>query len=187
MKIGLFFGSFNPIHTGHLIIANHLTNFYVDSVWFVVSPQNPFKESNNLLKAEHRLQLVQLAVKNNKLFEASSVEFNLPVPSYTINTLKHLSEKFAGHEFFLIMGSDNFLEVSSWKDSADIVKSYKLFVYERPGFFMDNDLAGVTIIREPLLNISATQIRKLIKENKSVQYLVPENVREVIEINGYFK
>lgn len=187
MKIGLLFGSFNPIHTGHLIIANHIANYYTDKIWFIVSPQNPFKLTTDLLNPSQRLELVQLAVNNDARFKVSDIEFNLPTPSYTINTLHALTKKYLDDEFFLIIGSDNLAGITAWKSSEEILSKYKLLVYERRGFPLETNISGIEIIQAPLLNISSTFIRKLIKENKSIRYLVPEKVRLEIEANNYYK
>jgi nicotinate-nucleotide adenylyltransferase len=187
MKVGLFFGSFNPIHIGHLIIANHVANYYSDKVWFIVSPQNPFKQSDNLLKAESRLALVQLAVKNDDRFNASDIEFKLPTPSYTINTLDVLSKQYIDYEFVIIIGSDNYKEILKWKSSSEIIKNYGFLIYERPGFPIKNNLADNQILKAPLLNISSTEIRDLIANNICFKYLVPEKVYEEIKQKNYFK
>ena len=187
MKIGLLFGSFNPIHTGHLIIANHIANYYTDKTWFIVSPQNPFKLTTDLLNPSQRLKLVQLAVENDTHFKVSDIEFNLPTPSYTINTLHALTKKYREDKFFLIIGSDNLAGITAWKSSEEILSNYKLLVYERPGFPIETNISTIEIIQAPLLNISSTFIRRLIKENKSIRYLVPEKVRVEIEANKYYK
>jgi nicotinate-nucleotide adenylyltransferase len=188
MKVGLLFGSFNPIHTGHLIIANHVAGYYADKIWFIVSPHNPFKKIQGLLNAPQRLALVKLAVEEDSRFECSDVEFNLPTPSYTINTLRTLSKKHPQNKFFLIIGSDNVAGLSNWKSSDEILSAYKLLIYERPGFPIETNLhANIEIIKAPLLNISSTYIRTQIKENKSIYYLVAEKVRKAIETNGYYK
>jgi nicotinate-nucleotide adenylyltransferase len=186
MKIGLFFGSFNPIHTGHLIIANYIANCYVDQVWFIISPQNPFKNYHELLKAEDRLSLVKIAIQKDARFQASDIEFKLPVPSYTINTLKVLSQQYPEHEFSIIIGSDNYEEITKWKSADDIIENYKFLIYERAGFCLTKPTSNY-IVDAPLLNISSTEIRCLIKENKSFRYLVPEIVHEAIIRNNYFK
>jgi len=189
MKIGLLFGSFNPIHTGHLIIANHIASYNVDKIWFIVSPQNPFKRSKELLNAECRFALLNLAIENDDRFEALDIEFHLPTPSYTINTLQALSAKYSGHEFYLIMGSDNFLNISKWRASAEIIKNYNLLVYQRTGFAVDENCLtrNITLLNAPLLDISSTAIRNLIAYNKSIRYLVPENVYKEIQTNGYYR
>jgi nicotinate-nucleotide adenylyltransferase len=189
MKIGLYFGSFNPVHVAHLIIANHILNeTNIEKIWFVVSPQNPFKEEKTLLNEYHRLHLVQTAVQDDTRIKASDIEFNLPKPSYTISTLAYLKEKNPEHEFYIIMGSDSFQNLHKWKNYELIIKEYEVYVYLRPGFDVSNHVnAKLHIVDAPLLQLSATQIRQYIKEGKSVRYLVPENVREEIESGGYYK
>ena len=189
MKVGLYFGSFNPIHTGHLIIASHVANYTdMDQVWFVVSPQNPLKPSSVLLNEYHRLFLVQLAVEEDPRLRATDVEFKLPRPSYTIDTLTYLQEKYPRHEFSLIMGSDSFQNLKRWKNYEMLVKNYPFIIYRRPQFPVQDSLgASITILVAPMLEISATQIRDNIKEGRTIRYLVPDKVREEIEQNRYYK
>lgn len=189
MKIGLYFGSFNPVHVAHLIIANHILNETdMDKIWFVLSPQNPFKSQSNLLNEYHRLHLVKVATENDNRIKASDIEFNLPKPSYTITTLTYLKEKNPEHEFCIIMGSDSFQNFHKWKNNEVIVKEYDIYVYMRPEFKITNHVnAKLHIVDAPLLQLSATQIRQNVKEGKSIRYLVPENVREEIEKGGYYK
>ncbi len=189
MKVGLYFGSFNPIHTGHLIIASHVANYTdMDQVWFVVSPQNPLKPSSVLLNEYHRLFLVQLAVEEDPRLRATDVEFKLPRPSYTIDTLTYLQEKYPRHEFSLIMGSDSFQNLKRWKNYELLVKNYPFIIYRRPQFPVQDSLgATITILVAPMLEISATQIRDNIKEGRTIRYLVPDKVREEIEQNRYYK
>lgn len=189
MKIGLYFGSFNPIHIGHLIIASHLLNeTHLDKIWFVVSPQNPFKKEESLLDEYHRLQLVRLAIEDDKRMKASDIEFRLPKPSYTINTLTYLDEKYPTYEFAIIMGSDSLQNIHKWKNYQAIIKNYPIHVYKRPGFEIENKVkAKLHVIEAPLLQISASQIRQLIKNKKSVRYLVPDKVLEEIERGNYYK
>jgi nicotinate-nucleotide adenylyltransferase len=189
MKIGLYFGSFNPIHVAHLIIANHILNETdIKKIWFVVSPQNPFKEESNLLNEYHRLHLVRLATEDDTRIKASDIEFTLPKPSYTSVTLAFISEKYFKHEFGIIMGSDSFQNLYKWKNYESIVNNYPLFVYMRPGFEIENKFgADLHILNVPMFQISATQIRKYIKEGKSVRYMVPDKVLEEIEKGGYYK
>jgi nicotinate-nucleotide adenylyltransferase len=190
MKIGLYFGSFNPVHHGHLIIASYiLQHTDLDQVWFVVSPQNPLKPSAGLLNEYHRFYLVQLAVEAEPNLKASDIEFRLPKPSYTVNTLTYLQEKYPNHQFSIIMGSDSFQNLSRWKNYEYILQHYPIYIYRRPGHDIVNEFpdAKVTIMDAPLLQISATYIRNNIKEGKSIRYLVPEKVQEEIERNGYYR
>lgn len=190
MNIGLYFGSFNPIHTGHLIIANHIVqNTNLSQVWFVISPQNPFKKSANLLNEYHRLYLVQVSIEDEPALKASDIEFRLPKPSYTIDTLTYLQEKYPSHEFTVIMGSDSYQNLPAWKNSEQLIKNYPIIVYERPGFKTVKIYEGskTIILDAPLLEISSTHIRKMVKEGKSIRYLVPEKVKTEIEQNGYYK
>lgn len=189
MIIGLYFGSFNPVHTGHLIIANHILNETdIEKLWFVVSPQNPFKPSSSLLNEYHRLHLVQVATENDPRIKASDIEFGLPKPSYTIDTLIYLVEKHPEHQFKIIMGSDSFQNLNKWKNHEVILENHEIYVYLRPDFPVENIHARkIKIIDAPLLQISATLIRMLIKEGKSIRYLVPDIVWEEIEKGGYYK
>jgi nicotinate-nucleotide adenylyltransferase len=189
MKIGLYFGSFNPIHHGHLIIAKHiLEHTSLQQVWFVVSPQNPLKPSNGLLNEYHRLHLVNLAIEGEPDFKASDIEFRLPKPSYTIDTLTYLQEKYPTHEFTVLMGSDSFENLPKWKNHEQLLKNYNIVVYERPGHPVHPPIPQqVTILKAPLLEISATHIRQSIKNNKSIRFLVPDSVKQEIERNGYYK
>jgi nicotinate-nucleotide adenylyltransferase len=189
MKIGLYFGSFNPIHTGHCIIASHvLNNTDLKQVWFIISPQNPFKVSSSLLNEYHRFHLVQTAIQGEVSLKASDIEFQLPKPSYTASTLTYLAEKYPQHSFSIIMGSDSFQNLSRWKNASYIIQNYEIFVYLRPGFPVENSIgAKLVLLNAPLLEISATLIRENLKQKKSIRYLVPDNVKEEIERNGYYK
>lgn len=189
MQIGLYFGSFNPVHTGHLIIANHILNDTdLEKVWFVISPQNPFKKTSNLLNEYHRLHLVRLATEDDIRIRVSDIEFGLPKPSYTVDTLTYLREKYPEHKFCLIMGSDSFQNFHKWKNHQTISGNYPIYVYQRPGFEITNPLtADLKIVNAPLLQISATQIRELIKKGKSIRYMVPDKVLEEIVKGGYYK
>lgn len=188
-KIGLFFGSFNPIHIGHLIIANTMvTNGNLDKIWFVVTPQNPLKPSKGLLHEFDRLDLVKAAIDDNYKFEVSDVEFHLPKPSYTAFTLAHLSEKNPDKEFVLIIGEDNLKNFSRWKNYQQILENYHLYVYPRPQV-TNSDLArhaNVKMIESPLLDVSATFIRKSVRDNKSIRYLVPVQVEQMIHSKGFY-
>ncbi len=189
MNIGLYFGSFNPIHIGHLIIGNHIANnTEVDEVWFIVSPQNPLKDSASLLNEQHRFSLVRIAVEDSTKLKASKVEFSMPKPSYTIDTLIYLSEIYKQHKFTLIIGSDSYLNFCKWKNYDQIILNYNILIYPRPRFLVKKDLPNtVKIIDAPLMEVSSTQIRKYIKEKKSIRYLVTDKVMEEIEIRGYYK
>ncbi|MFZ9660372.1 MAG: nicotinate (nicotinamide) nucleotide adenylyltransferase [Chitinophagaceae bacterium] len=189
MKIGLYFGSFNPIHHGHLIIAEHvLNNTDLQKIWFVVSPQNPFKQNQSLLNEYHRLYLVKLAIDGENKMRAEDIEFKLPKPSYTSITLQYLEEKYPTHQFSIIMGSDSFQNLDKWHNADVLMQKNEFIVYLRPGYEIRKDLpAKYTTLDAPLLQISSTQIRDLIKKRKSIRYLVPENVREEIENNRYYK
>lgn len=189
MKIGLYFGSFNPIHIGHLIVASYVANHTkMQQVWFVVSPQNPLKPSSVLLNEYHRLHLVRLAVEDDLRLKASEVEFKLPRPSYTIDTLTYLQEKYPQNEFSIIMGSDSFQNLPRWKNFEQLVKNFPFIIYKRPGFEVtDHWGAVVKVLNAPLLQISATEIRENIKSGKTIRYLVPDKVWEEIEMNHYYK
>ena len=189
MKIGLFFGSFNPIHHGHLIIANYVKqNSSLQQIWFVVSPQNPLKNNSVLLNEYHRLALVQLAVQDELHLKAVDIEFHLPRPSYTIDTLTYLQEKYPDHQFSLLMGSDSYLNLPNWKNFETLVANWEIFVYTRPGFQPNTYKNSRThLLKVPLLELSATYIRKIIREGKSIRYLVPDKVKDEIEKNGYYK
>lgn len=190
MKVGLYFGSFNPVHNGHLIIANYVRqNTSLEQVWFVISPQNPLKKSSTLLNEYHRLFLVQTSIEDEPSLKASDIEFRLPKPSYTIDTLTYLAEKYPTHEFSIIMGSDSFQNLPQWKNYEQLLSNYSIYVYERPGFKADNryEKSNVHFLKAPLLEISSTYIRKNIRDGNSIRYLVPEKVRIEIESNGYYK
>jgi nicotinate-nucleotide adenylyltransferase len=188
-KITLFFGSFNPIHIGHLIIAQSVLNeSETEQVWFVVSPQSPFKKSAQLLNENQRYFLVELAIQNNPKFLASNIEFGLPKPNYTIDTLAYLKEKFPLHEFSLLMGGDNIATIKQWKNYEKILENHRIYVYDRNASNLENAPQSPQIIflEVPKIQISSTNIRGLIKNQKSIQYLVPDLVREEIEKSGYY-
>ena len=189
MKIGLYFGSFNPIHTGHLIIASHVINETdLQKIWFVLSPQNPFKKATSLLNEYDRLHLVQKAIETNDSFRAVDIEFSLPKPSYTVHTLEYLKEKYPLYSFTVIMGSDSFQNLPNWKNADVILKNYPLVVYKRPGFEIKKDRhQEIQVMNAPLLEISATHIRELVASGKSIKYLVPEVVENEIITNRFFK
>ncbi len=189
MNVGLFFGSFNPIHHGHLILASHVLHVCrLDQIWFIVSPHNPLKESGNLLNEYQRLHLVRLAIEGNSDFRALDIEFHLPRPSYTIDTLTYMGEKFPNHSFKLILGSDSILNMHKWKNPESILSNYDILVYQRPGFLINETLRDrTTIVAAPLLDISASMIRKMIRSELSIRYYVPDIVMDEIEKGGYYK
>ena len=189
MNIGLYFGSFNPIHIGHLIIANHVLNeTSLNKIWFVVSPQNPLKESKTLLNEFDRLHLVRLATQDDNRIKCSDIEFNLPKPSYTSNTLIFLAEKYPEHQFALIMGSDSFQNLDKWKNYEAIINNYSIYVYKREGYDIRKSFGNAPLIlNAPIIQISASQIREHIRSGKSIRYLVPEIVREEIESRKFYK
>src|SRR4030095_6349725 len=189
MDTGLFFGSFNPIHIGHLIIANHILNLgKVERTWLIVSPLNPFKAQNSLLDEYDRFELVKASVCGDERILASDVEFQLPRPSFSYYTLQHLRTNFPQHNFSIIMGSDSFQSLQKWKNFEEITGNHKIFIYRRPGFDVDNKIdVEIEIVKAPLLNISSTEIRGLIQTGKSIRYLVPDKVREQIERNMFYK
>lgn len=191
MKIGLFFGSFNPVHTGHLLIANYFIQFAgFDKIWFVVSPQNPFKVNDELLDENKRLTLLHLAIDGDKRFEASDVEFKLERPSYTVKTLSHLRIQFPDYVFCPIIGGDNLQSFHLWKDYTQILENHKVYVYRRAGFHENPILANhphIKIFEVPLLNISSTYIREMIQAGKSIKYLVPEQVEKAISENRWYQ
>ena len=177
MITGLYFGSFNPIHIGHLAIANFMVEFSdLEQLWFVVSPQNPLKEKQSLLQDYHRLEMVRLAIEEDERFRASDIEFRLPTPSYTIDTLAYLEEKYPGREFQLVMGSDGLRTFHKWKHAELIVQKYHRLIYPRPGMDKDSvaSLSNSTLVDAPMMDISSSFIRKAIKAGKDVRHLVPD-------------
>ncbi len=176
-KIGLFFGTFNPVHNGHMIIANYILEFSdLEQIFFVVSPQNPFKKKSGLLEDYHRLALVREAIGDNDKYLAVDIEFKMPKPSYTIDTLTYLQEKYPKKEFALIMGSDNLQNFHKWKNYNQIINNYKIIVYPRPGFTQKKytDIPKLQIINAPLMEISASFIRESVKNKKDIRYFMPE-------------
>lgn len=192
-KIGLFFGSFNPIHIGHLILANYiLENSDMDELWFVVSPQNPFKDKKSLLTDHNRLDMVQLAVKNYPKMRASNVEFSLPKPSYTIDTLTYLKEKYPNYSFALIMGEDNLDSLPKWKNAEKLMSDYQIIVYPRTleGEKKDSEYLqheNISMVNAPIIELSATEIRNMIKEGKNVRPMLPPEVFEYLDGSSFYK
>lgn len=191
IKTGLFFGSFNPIHIGHLAIANYMLEFSdLKQLWFIVSPQNPLKQKQTLLEDYHRLELTRRAVEDDYRYRVSDIEFRMPKPSYTIDTLTYLEEKYPGHDFHLIMGSDGLKTFHQWKNSQLICEKYHRLVYPRPGI-SDKDIIdhqNISLVDAPMIEISSSFIRKAIKEGKDVRYFLPEKTyRYIVEMHFYEK
>tara|TARA_R110002072_G_scaffold174802_19_gene330589 strand:- start:8141 stop:8731 length:591 start_codon:yes stop_codon:yes gene_type:complete len=192
-KIGLYFGSFNPIHIGHLVIANHLVeNSDLDEIWLVVTPHNPFKKKKSLLDDHHRLELVRRACEGYEKLKPSDIEFKLPQPNYTINTLVHLSEKYPDYLFCLLMGEDNLNTFHKWKNYELILEQNPIYVYPRKtNNGHENQFTNhpdIVHIDAPIMEISSTQIRNAIKEGKNIKPLLPTEVWEYIdEMNFYRK
>lgn len=190
MKVGLFFGSFNPVHVGHMIIANHLAEYTdLDQIWMVVSPHNPLKNKSSLANDNDRYHLVQLAIGDNTKLKASNVEFSLPTPSYTIDTLTYLKEKYPDKKFALIMGGDSLESIEKWKNAETLLSEYEIFVYKRLSTDISKfeNLKNITVIDAPLLDISATFIRHAIKNKKSVRYLVPDAVYDYLAHSNMYR
>lgn len=194
MSTGLFFGSFNPIHIGHLVIANYMVQFAgLKEVWFVVSPHNPFKEKNSLLNDTHRLQLVRVAIEEYPQFKASDIEFKLSQPSYTINTLAYLQEKYTGMSFSLIMGADNLENLHKWKNFEQILAKHEVFVYPRQqnaGALPDvlsKYANSIHITKAPVMEISSTFIREAIRAKKDVSFMLPPNVYEYVKEMHFYE
>lgn len=193
MNVGLYFGTFNPIHIGHLIIANHMVEHSdLEEVWFVVTPHNPFKEKKSLLDNHHRLTLVELAVEDYSKLKATDIEFKLSQPSYTINTLVHIAEKFPNHQFSLIMGEDNLSGFHKWKNYELILQNHFIYIYPRIKTIDENEPLIIThshikVIDAPIIQISATSIRKWIKNKKNVRPLLPLKVWNYIDEMNFYK
>jgi nicotinate-nucleotide adenylyltransferase len=192
MKIGLFFGTFNPIHVGHLIIANHMAEFTdLEEVWFVVTPHNPFKVKSSLLADHHRYRLVSETTDDYDKLKPSNIEFGLPQPSYTINTLVHLAEKHPEHDFNLIMGLDNLHTFPKWKNSEVILRDYEIYVYPRVSEKKDlPELLNhekVHLIDAPIVEISSTFIRKAVKEQKDIRALMPCRAWKYMDEMNFYK
>ncbi|HRG57916.1 MAG TPA: nicotinate (nicotinamide) nucleotide adenylyltransferase [Bacteroidia bacterium] len=188
-KTGLFFGSFNPIHNGHLMLAKYILNEYdLNEIWFVVSPQNPLKDKKTLLDELHRLQLVRLAIEDEPRFKASDIEFKLDRPSYTINTLIHLKEKYR-RPFVLLMGADSAVSLKKWKNYEAILDGYEVYVYPRPSDNVDAILKhnNLKLIQAPQIELSATYIRQAIKAKKDVRYLLSEKVYTYVKEMHFFE
>ncbi|HNX43578.1 MAG TPA: nicotinate (nicotinamide) nucleotide adenylyltransferase [Bacteroidales bacterium] len=188
-KTGLFFGSFNPVHLGHMMIANYMYEYSdLEELWFVVSPHNPLKERASLLPDHHRLEMVNLAIGDDERFRSCDIEFKLEKPSYTIDTLTYLQEKYPSREFILISGTDIFPTFHKWKNWETLLDFYKLYVYPRPGT-QDHELTrhgSVKMFDAPMVEISSSFIRQAIKEGRNVSHFVPEKVwRYLVEMHFY--
>ncbi|WGK65944.1 nicotinate (nicotinamide) nucleotide adenylyltransferase [Croceiramulus getboli] len=191
-KIGLFFGSFNPVHIGHLILANHFAEYSdLDQVWMVITPHNPHKKKQTLLDNHHRYQLVQRAVEHYPKIEASTVEFDLPQPNYTVNTLAHLEERYPQHHFSLIMGEDNLKSFHKWKNYGAILSHHELYVYPRmgPNTVRDEFLDHPKIhrVNAPIIEISSTAIRKAIGAGRNIRPLLPEEVYTYLDEMNFYR
>jgi nicotinate-nucleotide adenylyltransferase len=195
-KIGLYFGSFNPIHIGHVAIAGYMTEFAgLDKVWFVVSPHNPLKKKVSLLADHHRLYLVQLAIGENDRLKASDIEFRLPVPSYTIDTLTYLREKYPKNEFCLVMGEDNLYTLHKWKNINELIKKYPVYVYPRPDSVKPSSTllekilstAQIHSVSAPLMDISGTFVRDGIRARKDMSYFLPPSVWKYIKEMHFYE
>ena len=189
-KIGLFFGSFNPVHNGHLMIANYMANHtFLKEVWMVISPHNPLKNKSNLINMWDRLEMVQLALEKAENIRASTIEFHLPQPSYTIDTLTHLRERYPDKDFVLIMGSDNLHTLQKWKNYECILEDYEIMVYPRPGYegHALEQHPSVHITPTPLVELSSTFIRESLRNNRNIRFFVPDLVLQFIETKGLYQ
>lgn len=189
MRVGLFFGSFNPIHHGHLIVGSYiLQQKMVDQVWYIVSPLNPFKLTESLQNEYQRLHLVRLAIDGMRDFRASDIEFKMHRPSYTADTMRLLAEMHPTHEFEIILGSDSYMNVTKWKEGQDLIERNSFIVYERKGFTPTiYDQGRCRLLNAPLIEISSTMIRKMIRDGESIKYYVPDSVMEEIVKGSYYK
>ena len=189
MKIGLFFGSFNPIHIGHKVIASYLVDFTdLDKVMFLVSPQNPLKQKTSLLDQHHRLQIIRAEIEDNSKLAVSDIEFDMPKPSYTIDTLVRLKEKYPENDYSIIMGSDNLQNFHKWKNYEQILEDYSIYVYPRPGYEISGSHKNIHVIEGvPQMEISSSFIRKSIKEGKDISYLMPEKAWIYTDEMNFYK
>jgi nicotinate-nucleotide adenylyltransferase len=190
LKIGLFFGSFNPVHIGHLVLANYMLEFTeLERIWFIISPHNPLKEKKTLLKDNHRLEMVRLAIGEHTKMKASNIEFKLPQPSYTVNTLAHITEKYPTHEFALIMGSDNLASFHKWKNYEYILQHHKIYVYPRPeqdgGALKTHP--SVHLTDASLLEISSSFLREAIRNKKDVRYYFADAVWKYLKEMHFYE
>ncbi|SMO74311.1 nicotinate-nucleotide adenylyltransferase [Saccharicrinis carchari] len=189
-RIGLFFGSFNPVHVGHLALANYIVeNSYIEQIWFVVSPQNPFKEEDELANTTLRLQMLEASVKGYPKFKICDIELNLPTPSYTYLTLKKLQATYPDFTFTIILGSDNLQQLHRWNNAQQIAANYSFMVYPRPGFKTEQKHLKIQLetIEAPVFNIDSTTIRKGIREGKNYTFMVPKEAYAYIVKKGMYK
>jgi nicotinate-nucleotide adenylyltransferase len=188
MNIGLFFGSFNPIHIGHLLVATRMREAAnLDEIWFIVSPQNPFKLNTELADENHRLEMVKLSIENVAEFKVLDIEFQLPKPSYTHITLKELVKKFPANNFHVIIGEDNVAKFNEWKEAKWIIDNFKVLVYNRTTTNLKSKISNFNFYNLPLFDISSTEIRYRIKNKLSVNYFVTENVKQYITFHKLFQ
>lgn len=190
MKTGLFFGSFNPIHIGHVALANYFVEFSdLDELWFVVSPHNPLKEKKTLLNDRARLEMVQEAIGNDNRFRACDIEFKLPQPSYTANTLAYLKEKHPNKEFAIIMGSDGLPTFHKWKSHQHIIDNHTRYVYPRNAKDTENIRPedNIILVDAPKIEISSTFLRSAIQQNKNICHFLPQGVYKLIDKYGYYR
>jgi len=190
LKIGLYFGSFNPIHIGHLAIANYIHEYTdLQQIWFVVSPQNPFKKKKSLLADFQRLEMINSAIGDSDIYKASNIEFKLPQPSRTIDTLAYLFDKFPNHEFSIIMGADNLISFHKWKNYQEILKNYKIYVYPRPNVpeSQFDKHPSVIWVDAPLIEISSSFIRESIHNKKNMEFYMPKGVWEYIQEMHFYE
>jgi nicotinate-nucleotide adenylyltransferase len=190
MKVGLFFGSFNPLHIGHLAIANYFAEFSdLKRIWLVISPQSPFKKRKNLLAENHRYYMAQLALEDDSQISPTNIEFYLPKPSYTIDTLTYLSEKYPRHQFCLILGSDNLVHLHKWKNSEELIRQYPVYVYPRPSVnpYDYTNRYDMEVVEAPLIEISSSFIRNSIKQGKDIRYFLPPKVYQYIREMHFYE
>lgn len=187
--IGIFGGSFNPVHNGHIMLAQYLAQHsHLDEVWLTLSPQNPLKISNSLLDDNHRLAMLKLAIENQPQLKVCDIELEMPRPSYTINTLDELSRRYPNYKFNVVIGGDNWNIIDRWKDYQRIINEYGVVIYPRPGYELSQtDKRNVVVVNAPLADISSTQIREAIAKYDEVGHLLPQGVAEYINKHNLYK
>jgi nicotinate-nucleotide adenylyltransferase len=189
MKIGLYFGSFNPVHIGHMAIASYMVEYTdLNRLWFVVSPQNPFKKRHALLEGHHRLEMVSLAIGDDQRFRESDIEFKMPRPSYTIDTLAYLSDRYPGHKFVLIMGSDSLPGFDKWKNAEQIIRDYPRYVYPREAYPVnEGEHRNIRLVEAPRIELSASMIRQGIREGRDMSHFLPPAVWKYIDEMNFYR